>query len=167
MYQINDVVVYGLHGVCRITEIEEKEFAGESQMYYTMRPDFNDRSTFFVPVNNEKSKKKVRDLLTPEEINELIRSMPQLEEIKVMHEKHRKAVYKEIIESGDRSEIIRLVKTIYVRREAQLKAGKKQHLIDERFLKEAETVLYDEFAFVLNIDRESVIPHIKNELENL
>lgn len=167
MYQINDVVVYGLHGVCRITEIEEREFAGETQPYYTMHPVFNDRSTFFVPVNNEKSKKKVRDLLTPQEISALIRSMPQLEEIQVQNEKHRKIIYKEIIESGDRAEIIRLIKTIYVRREAQLKAGKKQHLIDERFLKEAETSLYDEFAFVLNIDRESVIPHIKNELEHL
>lgn len=167
MYQIDDVVVYGLHGVCRITEIEEKEFAGESHLYYTMHPVFNNRSTFFVPVDNEKSKKKVRTLLSSNEIKELIHTMPQQEEIKVANEKQRKETYKTIIESGDRGEIMRLVKTLYERREAQQKAGKKQHLVDERFMKEAETVLYDEFAFVLNIERDSVIEYIKNELKNL
>lgn len=167
MYQIDDVVVYGLHGVCRITEIEEKEFAGEEQLYYTMHPVFDNRSTFFVPVNNAASNKKMRQLLSEGEINELIRTMPQQEEIKVTDEKHRKDAYKVIIESGDRGEIMRLVKTLYERREAQQKAGKKQHLVDERFMKEAETVLYDEFAYVLNIERDSVVDYIKKELANL
>ncbi|MBQ4091986.1 MAG: CarD family transcriptional regulator, partial [Firmicutes bacterium] len=94
MYQIDDVVVYGLHGVCRITEIEEKEFAGESHLYYTMHPIFDNRSIFFVPVDNEKSKKKVRTLLSSDEIKELIHTMPQQEDIKVSDEKHRKEVYK-------------------------------------------------------------------------
>ena len=93
--------------------------------------------------------------------------MPQQKEITVVNEKHRKEVYKTVIESGDRSEIMRLVKTLYERREAQQKAGKKQHLVDERFMKEAETVLYDEFAYVLNIERDSVISYIQKELESL
>ncbi|MGN1011362.1 MAG: CarD family transcriptional regulator, partial [Clostridia bacterium] len=32
MYQVDDVVVYGLHGVCRITQIEPKIFAGEEHL---------------------------------------------------------------------------------------------------------------------------------------
>lgn len=163
MYRIDDVVVYGLHGVCRITEIEEKEFAGEIHLYYTMHPIFKDRSTFFVPVNNE----KVRDLLSPDEIKKLVCTIPQLKIIEVQNEKYRKDTYKKIIESGDRGEILRLIKTLCQRLEAQQKAGKKPHLIDERFLKEAETVLYDEFAFVLNIERDSVPDYIKTELDNL
>lgn len=164
MYQIDDVVVYGLHGVCRITEIAEKEFAGEAHLYYTMHPVFDNRSTFFVPVDNEKSQKKIRTLLSSEEIRELIHTMPQQKAIKVTDEKHRKDTYKIIIESGDRQQIMRLVKTLYERRKAQEKAGKKQHLVDERFMKEAETVLYDEFAFVLHIERDSVVDYIRKEL---
>lgn len=49
MYQVDDVVVYGLHGVCRITQIEPKIFAGEEHLYYTMKPVFDDRSTFLSP----------------------------------------------------------------------------------------------------------------------
>lgn len=164
MYQIDDVVVYGLHGVCRIAEIEKREFAGEEQLYYTMKPVFDNRSTFFVPVENELSKKKLRRLLSPKEVKELIHGIPHQDAIGIADEKHRKETYQKIIESGDRMEIIRLVKTIYERKNAQEKAGKKQHLIDERYMKEAETVLYDEFAYVLKIKREDVLPFIQKEL---
>ena len=166
MYQVNDVVVYGLHGVCRVTEITEKEFAGEAQRYYTMKPVFDNRSTFFVPTDNEASCKKMRQLLTKEEIHQMIHEIPEQSTIGVPDEKHRKETYQKIIESGDRMSILRLVKTLYKRREAQKKAGKKQHLVDERFMKEAETVLYEEFAFVLDIDRNSVLGYIQKELAN-
>ena len=165
MYKIDDVVVYGNHGVCRITEITEKEFAGETHLYYTMIPVFDHRSTFFLQVDNEKSQKKIRAILTADEIRNLIRTIPQQEELKINDEKQRKDIYKTIIENGDRSEIMCLVKTLYERREAQKKAGRKQHLVDERFMKEAETVLYDEFAYVLNIDRDQVVEYIRQELK--
>ena len=58
MYQVNDVVVYGLHGVCRVTEITEKEFAGEAQRYYTMKPVFDNRSTFLYPPTTKPPAKK-------------------------------------------------------------------------------------------------------------
>lgn len=164
MYQIDDVVVYGLHGVCRITNIEPKIFAGEEHLYYMMKPIFDDRSTFFIPAENELSCKKLRPLLSATEIKDLIHTIPTQKIIGITDEKHRKETYQQIIESGNRSEIIRLVKTLYKRKEAQQKAGKKQHLIDERFLKEAETVICDEFAYVLNIDRKEVATYIQEEL---
>ncbi|MGN0962304.1 MAG: CarD family transcriptional regulator [Clostridia bacterium] len=164
MYQVDDVVVYGLHGVCRITQIEPKVFAGEEQLYYTMKPVFDDRSTFFIPAGNELSDKKLRPLLTPGEIKELIRSIPTQKTIGITDEKHRKETYRQIIESGDRCEIMRLVKTLHKRRKDQQKAGKKQHLTDERFLKEAETVLGDEFAYVLQLDRAEIASYIKEQL---
>ena len=164
MYKIEDVVVYGLHGVCRITEITEKEFAGESHLYYTMHPVFNDRSTFFVPADNEKSKVKVRDLLSVEEVHTLILSMPSQEEIEIINEKQRKDIYKSIVESGDRVRISRLIKTIYLRNKAREQEGKKQHLIDERFMRDAEAVLFDEFAYVLSIDRDKVTDYIREKL---
>ena len=90
MYQVDDVVVYGLHGVCRITQIEPKIFAGEEHLYYTMKPVFDDRSTFFIPAENESSNRKLRPLLSPEEIDGLIRSIPTQETIRISDEKHRK-----------------------------------------------------------------------------
>ncbi len=165
MFHIDDVVVYGLHGVCRITEIEKREFAGEEQLYYTMKPVFDKRSTFFVPAENELAGKKLRTLLSDEEVRSLIRSLPEQQPIGVSDEKHRKEAYQRIIESGDRAEIMRLVKTLYHRRLKQEKAGKKPHLVDERFLKEAEDVLCDEFAYVLRLDKDEVTTRIRKELK--
>lgn len=164
MYQIDDVVLYGIHGVCRITQIEPKVFAGEEHLYYMMKPVFDERSTFFVPTENELSIKKLRPLLSVEEIKQLIQTIPTQKTIGIIDEKHRKEAYQQIIESGDRCKILQLIITLHKRKEAQQKAGKKQHLIDERFLKEAETVIGDEFAYVLHLDRSNVFSYVKEQL---
>lgn len=164
MFQKNCVVVYGLHGVCRIADITEKDFSGQEEVYYILKPVFDDRSTFFVPVKNESSH-KLRPLLSFEEARTLIKSIGDQDTIGITDEKHRKDAYKKIIESGDRCEMMRLIKTLYLRKKEQQKAGKKQHIIDEHFMKEAEGILYDEFAYVLKINRDDVLPYIKKELE--
>lgn len=164
MYQINCVVVYGLHGVCRIADITEKDFSGQEEIYYILKPIFDDRSTFFVPVKNE-SAHKLRPLLSSDEVKSLINSIARQDVIGIDDEKHRKDAYKKIIEGGDRCEMMRLIKTLYLRKIEQQKAGKKQHIIDEHFMKEAETILFDEFAYVLEIEKEDIIPYIKKEME--
>jgi CarD family transcriptional regulator len=45
--------------------------------------------------------------------------------------------------------------------------GKKLRVSDERFLKDAEKVLYDEFAHVLDIKREEVLPFIFEQIETV
>ena len=61
--------------------------------------------------------------------------------------------------------MIRLIKTLYEHRESLMDSGHRMHAADANFLKEAEGVLYEEFAYVLNIGREEVIPFIQNEIE--
>ncbi|HMM06372.1 MAG TPA: CarD family transcriptional regulator [Clostridiales bacterium] len=164
MYQKDCVVIYGLHGVCRIADITIKDFSGQEETYYILKPIFDDRSTFFVPVKND-SAHRLRPLLSIEEVKELIKGISCQDVIGIEDEKHRKDAYKKIIESGDRGEMMRLIKTLYARKEEQQKAGKKQHIIDEHFMKEAESILYDEFAYVLEIKKDDIIPYIKKEME--
>ena len=64
------------------------------------------------------------------------------------------------METGDRKELVKMIKTLYLYRQKQQAAGKKIHVCDEHFLKEAERILYDEFAFVLRIDREKILDYI-------
>jgi CarD family transcriptional regulator len=164
MFQKNCVVVYGLHGVCEIADITEKDFGGQEEVYYILKPVFDDRSTFFVPVKNE-SAHKLRPLLSLEEVHAIIKGISDQDTIGITDEKHRKDAYKKIIESGDRCEMMRLIKTLYLRKKEQQKVGKKQHIIDEHFMKEAEDILYDEFAYVLQIKRDDILPYINKELE--
>ena len=43
--------------------------------------------------------------------------------------------------------------------------GKKLHACDEQYYKDAEKIIYDEFAYVLDINRLDVKDFITNELE--
>lgn len=165
MYNIDDIVIYGTHGVCRITEITEKEFASETQLYYTIKPVFNTKSTFFLPVNHQNTAKKLFYPLPKGEIKALIASFPKLTPVTVTDEKQRRDIYKQVIESGDRKQIAGLLKTLYQRKKEQLNQGKKQHLIDERFMKDAETVLYEEFAYVLQKDRGEILTMVTKQFE--
>lgn len=67
-FQVNDSVLYGAEGVCRITDICEQDFMGERAMYYVLKPVYGATSTVFVPVNNERLKAKMRRILSAEEI---------------------------------------------------------------------------------------------------
>ena len=59
-----------------------------------------------------------------------------------------------------------MIKALYSRQQKLLQNGKKKlHVSDERFLKEAERMLHEEFAHVLNIQRDQVLPFILEQIQ--
>ena len=164
MYHVNDTILYGSQ-ICRIEESTQKNFNGSPMEYYVLKPIYNDTSTIYVPVHNEKLTGKMRRILSAEEIYRLIRSMPDVDSEWVENEAERKETYKEILASGDREAIVRMIKALYHHQQVRQAQGKKLHVSDERFLKEAERTLYDEFALVLHISQEQVLPFILDQIE--
>ncbi len=164
-YNIDEIVVYGTTGVCRIDGITEKDFGNKKGNYYVLKPLYQNSSTVFVPVDNEKLVNKFRKVLSATDIYALIEAMKEETDVWIENETERKNAYREIISSGDRRELVRLIKTLYLHQQEQLKNGKKLHLSDERFMKEAEKLLYDEFAAVLNIKQEQVLPLIMERIQ--
>lgn len=166
MYNVNDTIMYGTQGICEIIEIAEKEFMGTKKKYYVLKPVGDKAATVFVPVNSEKAESKMRRILSEEEICQLIECMPQ-ENVKwIENENERKETYKKIIASGDRAELIRMIKALYLRKKEREADGKKLYLSDERFFKEAERILYEEFQYVLNIQKDEVLDFIVKKIEN-
>lgn len=162
---MNDIVLYSWHGVCTITDITEKEFNGNKANYYVLKPVHDTNSTIFVPAENENVTAKMRRVLSSEEIHALIKNMPNEDTIWIEDDNQRKEKYKEIISKGNRSDLIRLIKTLYLHQQAQKKLGKKMYIIDEKFMKEAEKLLYDEFAHVLDIKPEEVVSFIMRAMD--
>lgn len=165
MYHINNSVLYGTEGVCIISEIEEKEMGGEHQQYYVLKPVYRSESTIYVPVNSEKLTSKMRRVLSADEVYELIKTMPEEGTIWIDNKTDRQEKYKRILLSGDRTELIRLIKTLYLRQQAQKEMGKKLYVADENMMKDAERILYEEFAHVLDIEREQVFPMILEQID--
>lgn len=165
MFQVNDTIMYGTQGICTIVDITEKDFMGVKKEYYVLKPMNDKAATLFAPVNNEKVEGKMRRILTEMEIYQLIESMPKEKTKWIANENQRKEEYKKIISNGNHQELIRMIKALYLHKQEREAEGKHLYLSDERFFKEAERILYDEFQYVLNIKREEMLPMIFEKIE--
>ncbi|GHS89187.1 hypothetical protein AGMMS49957_11990 [Synergistales bacterium] len=159
-YKANDVILYATHGVCEIMEVAEKNLRGNPMEYYVLKPLYYDKCTIYVPVANEDLTVKMRRLLSVSEICALIEAMPSEGAVWTEDEGKRAEECKGILDRGDRTELVRLVKALYSHQQSQRSKGKKLSIADDHFMKEAEKMLYEEFAHVLDIKREQVLPFI-------
>ena len=164
MFQIGEAVLYGTDGVCRITAIVRKAVGGSLRDYYELHPVFRRDTVLYLPTDNEKVCSRLRRVLTREEILRSVRAIPGEECIWVDSDSQRKELCQEILRSGDHVRLIRLIKTFYERRDQLKDTGRKMHAADENFLKDAEKILHEEFAFVLNIPPAEVLSFIRGEL---
>lgn len=160
-YQVGDTVVYGIHGVCRIEELKQDD----DQEYYILKPIYDDKATLFVPKGNPKIEEKMRRILSKEEIYQLIHEVPQETMSWIQNENARKEYYKAILTKGERRELMCLIKMLYLHQKEQAQQGKKLYKMDEKFMKEAEKMLHEEFAHVLHIEPEQVGAFIMREIE--
>jgi len=98
-------------------------------------------------------------------VNELIDSLPDETIQWIPNERDRKEAYRNILASGNRVELLRMIHAIYLERKQLEAVHKRLHMTDEHFLKDAEQALYGEFQHVLKILQEKVIPYIVSRIE--
>lgn len=164
MFQVNDIVVYGRHGVCRITDIGtiSISMADRHKLYYTLKPLFGHDAVIYVPVDHEGS--VMRPVMTKEEAQELIREIPDIECVWSVNEREREAQYKEALRTCDGRELVKIIKLLYQRKQIRVRQGKKMTAVDERYFHQAEERLYEELAYALNIARETVETYITDNI---
>ena len=151
MYQIGDHVVYGIHGVCRILCEEERKVDRNKVQYFVLEPVDQAGARYYIPKQNQAALSKLRPVLSREELEALLRSGAVREDFWIADENRRKQTYRELIGSGDRGALIRMVGTLHRHRREQMETGRKFHLCDENFLRDAEKLLNAEFSMVLGI----------------
>ena len=166
MFKVNDIIKYGSNGVCRIVDISTQTFDDKDAEYYILRPIRAKDSTYFVPVQNETLVSRMHMLLTTEDLYSLIRDIPTCEAEWIDNDKKRMLEYSSVIVSGDRRNIIGVIRALYHRKTLLEKDNKRLHVADERLLKDAERIIHDEFAVVLNIEPSEVSAFIARNLEN-
>ena len=158
MYKESDIVVYGTEGVCRIQGTTEKKFDGKTIQYYILTPIYKETETVYVPIGNERSMSKMRHVLSLEEAKSLVESVPQEPMEWVKSDRERQKLYRDILLYGTSKDILLMTRTLYLHRLKQIEHGKKLHASDERFMKEAEKMLFQELAYVFGIKVEDVLP---------
>jgi CarD family transcriptional regulator len=122
------------------------------RQYLVLEPVDQAGAKFYVPAHNAAALAKLRPLLTREALEELLRSEEARQDAWIADENARKQSYRELINSGDRVALIRMVGSLYRHKQEQIEAGRKFHQSDENFLRDAEKLLSAEFSTVLGIE---------------
>ncbi|MGI6270400.1 MAG: CarD family transcriptional regulator [Candidatus Howiella sp.] len=167
MFQVNDTILYGAHGVCKITGETTKTIGSDRMEYLVLSPIYSEHSTIYVPKNNQTLLSRMHPLLSKAEIEKILSAVSADKTPWSDASVPNQEDYRELLSSGDRKALLCTVKRISAHRKELQSRGKKLHIADERFLKEAQKMISDEFAFCLGIAPEDVASFIRRELERL
>ena len=164
LFAAGDYVIYGRAGICQVKGVTTMEMEGvpKDRLYYVLRPDSKSDGTIYTPVDN--MKQVLRPIMTRKEAEDLISSLPEIEELKIDNEKLREEKYKECMRSCDGTELFRIIKTIYTRRNNRIKCGKRVTAVDERYMKLAEDNLYSELSMLLGVPKERMVSYISDRI---
>ena len=161
MFEKNQLIMCGGHGVCRVVNITGNPIdrLDKVRKYYVLEPVFEKGSTVYTPVDNDKV--VMRRIMNKEEAEALAERITQIETVWIQEEKGREQMYKDAIRTYDCRSLVQIIKTLYLRKQDRLKEGKKVLSSDEQYLRKAEELLYSEMSLALSIPKENVESYIK------
>ncbi|MCQ2531486.1 MAG: hypothetical protein MJ093_02135 [Saccharofermentans sp.] len=162
-YSVGDTVVYGGSGVCEISEIKDVSFGRERpQKYYILKPLFvNQAMVVYVPMKNENLVAKMQPIISRDEAINLIKDINNMNIDWIEDRNLRKDTYNDILSSGERKDIIAVIRVINSRRKILEEDGKTLNMQDEKILYEAQKRMDAEFAVALDIGIEDVYEYIE------
>ena len=165
VFAIGEYVVCGSKGVCTVENITRLDISGvdKTREYYILKPLYLLGSTVYVPVDS--SKESMRRVLKREEAEALIATIPGIPLIDITNEKLSEQAYRECMKTNRCEEWVRIIKTIYLRKQKRLQAGRKVTAVDARYFHLAEESLYGELAVSLEMSKESVEAYITGEID--
>ena len=100
----------------------------------------------------------------PEIYNELDQ-LTQKDSSWIENDKERQDCFVRILRDGDPTQEIQMIRNIHKKQEERSLAGKKLRAADEKILHDAERLLHQEFAYVLDIQLDEVIPFIMKKIQ--
>lgn len=158
-------MVYGTNGVCLISDIAMTSFSSYvPPRQYFILTQVKTLSTIYVPCEGLSESKKMRYLLTKDEIEALINSVKGKTMEWDNDRKARSTKFREILTKGVCEEFLLMIQCIYVQKSILEQNKKKLSNTDSDLLFTAQTLLEDEFSFVLGMSCQDVAKHIKEIL---
>jgi CarD family transcriptional regulator len=142
--------------LCKIKEACERSFfpGQPAKLYYTLSPIDREEDFHYVPA--AQAKEKCRPVLSKAEI-ELMRHEIDGQSIEWIEDRAQRAkAYGQILKEGDPARILMLIRSL-LEKKTQLTASKKKLTsTDEELLSTAEKMIDEEFAYVLQMNREEL-----------
>lgn len=99
--------------------------------------------------------------MTKKEAEALIKKIPKTE-ILDLNDKYIEQKYKELIKTGNKLDLIKIIKTSYMRNYIRINNKKKASEKDNIYLKKAEDLLYYELSYSLSMSYDEVKEYISD-----
>ncbi len=159
LYNVGDFIVYK-KSVCKIKEIKNNKLNGTD--YYILSPIDDESLIIDTPTNNKMG--YIRDIMSKETANNLINKIPEIEPLTNINDKLLERTYKDLLYNGTCEDLIKIIKTTYLRNDNRLKNNKKLSEKDNIYFKQAEKYLYNEISVSLNMSFEDTKNYIINRV---
>lgn len=164
MYEIDDLIMYGSTGICKVADITIKVFNNEDRKYYVLEPLYQS-GLIYAPV--EDNRVFMRPIISEKEAADLIEEIPEIhtEIYKNSSMQQLTKTYQAAIDTHTCIDLLKLTKSIYMKKKEALAQNRHLGQIDKKFMKRAEDLLYGEFAAALHISKEEVQENVLRQLE--
>lgn len=166
MYNIGDKVIDKNGRIFSIESVENKDFGKGPEPYFVLSPsfdyDFNPGYHAYIP--QSKADVLLRHILSKDEAIALIDSFPSLDTYSEVSPRERKIYFTKVIASGDRTDILRVIKTLNLYKEERMRDNKPFSDFDRRLLQSLKKLLDNEFSLALSIPVDEVNSFISNRI---
>ena len=142
MFKVEEYIIYK-RDLCKVINIEND--------YYCLSPVLDESLSIKVPTSNKFN--NLRYPLSKSEAEDLISKIPSIKLIQTT-DKLLENTYKELMKSNNHEDLIKIIKTTYLRNQERLNKNKKVGDKDLTFFNQAEKLLYNELSYSLGITYE-------------
>lgn len=164
VFEKGEYVVCSNKGVCAVEGVTTLDISGvdKERKYYILKPIYVSGSTVYIPVDT--AEESMRRVLSREEADELISGLSNIPLITITNDKMLEQEYRDCMKSNSCEEWVKIIKTIYLRKQKRLEAGRKVTAVDAKYFRMAEDNLYGELAISLKMSRDDVEHYITEEM---
>ena len=162
MYQIGDLVVYGSMGVCRVDGFSHPD-SGSSVLFYCLSPLYQS-GVIHTPVESEKA--PLRPIMTTEAAETLLAQLPTIQ-VEIYKERTIQQLaqkYQTVLQTGDPLQLLSLSLSVQQKRKQAEAQKRRLGMVDERYCRQAERLLFGELAVALNMSIDDIPQLIASRL---
>lgn len=131
----------------------------EENGYYRLIPISDSSIKYLVPKDSD----CLKPVITKKKIEKLLKEIPEVDIINNT-DKQLEQTYKELMKSGTHEDLVKIIKTTYLRNKKRIENNKKLSEIDTEYFNRAEKYLYEEIGISLNMSMEEVREYLMKKL---
>lgn len=142
MFKIDEHLVYK-KDVCLVKNIKKN---AKDIPVYVLEPLSDKSLTITIAKDNE----NIRDLISKKEMEAIIAKIPEIEPLDI-EDKLIENEYKKLLKTNSHEDLIRIIKTTFLRNKERLDNNKKIGERDNNYFKLAEEYFYTEVAIIFGM----------------